>query len=170
MKLKKAIITVIALSVINSASALELHGARILNHKEGITGDKIIEGHFEDKPFTKASGGAYVDARVDNADGFTKSNTYIYGAHSFMIVNHSKTKEMYLYEYKLCADNTNCLYRSDHLEIDPNGSASNSANSTVVAYFDKPDTYHSFASTRVSGESSGIRTANGIINIRKLGE
>jgi hypothetical protein len=169
MKVRKIIISAIALSVITSASAIELHGARIIDHKEWITGDKIVSGHFEDVPFHKATGGAYVDARVDNAEGFTKSNTYIYGSHSFQIVNHSKTKEMYLYEYKLCADNTSCLYRSDHLEIDPSGSASNSANSTVVTYFDAAGTYHSFSSTRVSGESSGVRTANGTISIRKLG-
>ncbi len=104
---------------------------------------------------------------MNDAEGYTKSNTYIYGQHAFSINNSTRSKQMYGIEYQLCADQTSCLYRSDHVELEVGGQIANSASSTLVTYFDATGNYRATAHTAVDGESRSSRDKSATIYIRK---
>ena len=166
MKLRKAMITAIALSVINSASAMELSNARIIDSKQWISGDKIVEGHFENnnKQFSKD---AMVDAGVNSPTGKVKTNIIVYGNHGIQIMNRTRNKQMYTLEYKVCADSSSCLSRIDHVEIGQNGYFKDSTQSALVVCFDNPGSISDYALTKVSGESGDQSEARGTVHVQR---
>lgn len=172
MKLKIIALTVLSAISLN-ASALELYKAKIIDSRTWTTG-KVSKAFFTEgntPNIAATQSGAretFVDTRVADQDGYAKGNTYVYGSHSFWISNPTNVSQMYLYEYKLCVDGDNCLYKADHMEIAAGGHATNSGSTTIAQYFDKPGIYDSYALTRIQGYAHDSKDARGKVYIRKL--
>jgi hypothetical protein len=165
-----AIISTISMNAI----AGEMVNARIIDSQTWATGNvksyRIVEGAGPNEAAAKMLlGKATAAANVQDADGYSKTNTLINGNHSYAIQNDTKQMHLYTYEYKLCADGNNCIYRLDHIEIGAGGHTTNSGTTMLSQYFGSAGTFDSFASTKVSGETTATSEKHGQIRIRKIG-
>ncbi len=172
MKVKLIAVTILSAISLN-ASALELYKSKVVDSKTWTTG-KVSKAYFTEGNTPNIAAvkagfrDTFVDTHVADQEGYAKGNTYVYGSHSFYISNPTNLPEMYLYEYKLCVDGDNCIYKADHLEIGAGGHATDSGSTTIAQYFDKPGTYDSYALTRISGYAHDYKDARGHVYIRKL--
>lgn len=166
--MKKILFTTISIFTICSANAMSLHNARLVSSKTWTTGQ--VNGSIMDKSSAiinnLPNSSVSTDARTMDVEGYARSNTYAYGQHSFYISNSHQEKERYLVEYRLCIDNTNCVYRNDTYDVDPRGTVSNSTSSTVVGYFDKAGVYDIMVNTKLSGYMYDSATNHASANIR----
>lgn len=173
MKIKLITATVISAISMN-VMALEMVNARIVDSKTWTTGNvksyKFVDGNAPNEAQAKMMmGRATASANVNDVDGYAKTNTNINGTHSYYIENNTKVGHLYSYEYKLCADGNNCIYRLDHIEIGAGGHTTNSGTTMMAQYFGSAGTFDSLASTKVSGETTADAERHGHIYIRKIG-
>jgi hypothetical protein len=166
--MKKTLIAILSIFTIYNVNAMTLQNATLVSSKTWTTGH--ISGAFIDKASPTNSrlpnSSVSTDARTTSVEGFSHSNTYAYGQHSFYISNSHQEKERYLIEYRLCIDGTNCIYRNDTYDVNPRGTASNSASSSVVGYFDKAGTYDIMVNTKLSGPANDSTTNHARADIR----
>ncbi len=154
----------------NMAFGLERVTPKLIAHKEWTTGGaqgwmRRQEGssvyHHE---LSSANATAYVGA----AQGNSRSNTYVYGRHDYIISNTRDDPKIFQFQYKLCADNSQCFNFIDYVEIKGKSFASGTGTTTVAAYFDKPGVYQSMAYTGIIGDVNVHDTSHSTIDIRKL--
>ena len=148
-----------------NAGALEFskNGGELISHKVWTTGGAT--GSFTSQT-SDSSASAY--ARVDNAEGIAKSNTYVYGVHQWYVSNTDEEDKRYEVTYKLCADvaASACIYQEDQFTVHARGVVRDTSSSTVVNYFDRPGTYKSLAVTEINGEEHAHDAKNGTVDIR----
>jgi hypothetical protein len=173
MKIKIIAATILSVISVNTM-AIEMVNARIVDHREWSTGNvksfKFTDGNAPNEAQAKMlMGKATAAANVNDAEGYSKTNTNINGTHSYAINNDTKQMHMYTYEYKLCADGNNCIYRLDHIEIGAGGHTTNSGTTMMTQYFGSAGTFDSLASTKVSGETTASAEKHGHIYIHKIG-
>jgi hypothetical protein len=169
MKLKKLILTAIALTVMNTASAYQITNGKVLEERVKITGS-IVKGYLKDEPISRAvrtNGDSAIDARAYHAEGMTRTAIYTEGYHSAYIVNNSAGSKRYGYTIKLCADGDNCWETFRNILLDPQGRFIDSSSSHTLKYFDKPGTYKNVAETIIICDDKNYRRDSNNIDVRK---
>jgi len=168
MTVNKIVLAVLSIGLSSQVMALELHNAKVLDHREWTTGG--AQGWFKSgNPTTAPSvfSNASARASVNSASGSVNSNIYITGNHSFNITNSNKEAKTYEYQYKLCADNQRCFNYVQHVQVNPGGYVTDSGTSNLAVYFSSAGSYRSSAYTGVKGDAQSEDTANGNIYVRK---
>ncbi|KTC86169.1 hypothetical protein [Legionella drozanskii] len=166
----KKLILIGALVATSSSYALELKGAKILEHHSWFSSPDnkitIIAGHIENTPniyFSSAS----TNARADNARGTVNSNIYTNGSHGFSIHNTSGSYQTYTVNIKLCANSTYCFHDQTTVGVSKGGSYSNSSNSYLTCSFSYAGSYTLEATTTISGDTSSNASGRASISVSR---
>lgn len=170
MKVKKIIITAIALSVSMSALAFEIEGGQVLEHRTKITGN-LQGAYLKDEPISRAlrpQGDSTIDAQAYHAAGTARSNIRVEGFHSAYIVNNGTISKRYGYTVRLCADGDNCFEDFRNISLNPKGRFVDSSSSHSVKYFDKPGIFKTVAETIIIGDDRNSKRGENTIEVRKM--
>lgn len=168
MKRKLALgLSLIAMVVSSSGSAMEIYKGKLLSHKETATGkvktlfkemkfdlNKEV-AKFKAKSISLLDGfdRVYIKDHMYDATGTTGYEIELAGVSHVFVVNKTDQPQVYTIKTYICADKDNCGYSTDQLSLDPEGFAMSVRKPSMMFTYGEAGQYYSAMATTVKRDS-----------------